>query len=61
MYKVGHIIAGKSRARIFKLLRSPKIDPKELISAMLCSQAGQYDNPIPTRFLAPIDCLKIPV
>jgi hypothetical protein len=22
--------------------------------------AGQYDNPIPTRFLAPIDCLKIP-
>ncbi len=23
--------------------------------------AGRYDNPIPTRFLAPIDCLKIPV
>jgi hypothetical protein len=22
--------------------------------------AGRYDNPIPTRFLAPIDCLKIP-
>ncbi len=21
---------------------------------------SQYDNPIPTRFLAPIDCLKIP-
>ncbi len=21
---------------------------------------GQYDNSIPTRFLAPIDCLKIP-
>jgi hypothetical protein len=21
---------------------------------------GWYDNPIPTRFLAPIDCLKIP-
>jgi hypothetical protein len=20
----------------------------------------QYDNPIPTRFLTPIDCLKIP-
>jgi hypothetical protein len=29
-------------------------------SASLCSLAGQYDNPIPTRFLAPIDCLKIP-
>jgi hypothetical protein len=22
--------------------------------------AGRYDNPIHTRFLAPIDCLKIP-
>jgi hypothetical protein len=29
-------------------------------SASLCSLAGLYDNPIPTRFLAPIDCLKIP-
>jgi hypothetical protein len=29
-------------------------------SASLCSLAGWYDNPIPTRFLAPIDCLKIP-
>ncbi len=27
--------------------------------ASLCSLAGRYDNPIPTRFLAPIDCLKI--
>ncbi len=24
------------------------------------SMAGWYDNPIPTRFLAPIDCSKIP-
>jgi hypothetical protein len=24
--------------------------------ACLCSLAGRYDNPIPTRFLAPIDC-----
>ncbi len=22
--------------------------------------AGRYDNPIPPRFLAPIDCFKIP-
>ena len=29
-------------------------------SASLFSLAGRYDNPIPTRFLAPIDCLKIP-
>jgi hypothetical protein len=27
---------------------------------MYCSLAGQYDNPIPTRCLAPIDFLKIP-
>jgi hypothetical protein len=30
------------------------------ISARLCSLAGRYDNPIPTRFLAPVSCLKIP-
>jgi hypothetical protein len=30
-------------------------------SATLCSLAGRYDNPIPLRFLAPIDFLKIPV
>ncbi len=29
-------------------------------SASLCSLAARYDNPIPSRFLAPIDCLKIP-
>ncbi len=28
--------------------------------AGLCSLAGWYDNPIPTRFLSPIDCLNIP-
>jgi hypothetical protein len=29
-------------------------------SASLCSLAGRYDNPIPPRFLVPIDFLKIP-
>jgi hypothetical protein len=29
-------------------------------SASLCSLAGRYDNPIPPRFLAPIDSSKIP-
>ncbi len=29
-------------------------------SASLCSLAGRYDNPIPSRFLAPVDFLKIP-
>ncbi len=27
-------------------------------SAVLCSLVGRYNNPIPTRCLAPIDCLK---
>jgi len=40
---------------IFKLLWNPGID-----SASLCSLAGRYDNPIPTHFLAPVDCSKIP-
>ncbi len=29
-------------------------------SASLCSLAARYENPIPTWFLAPIDCSKIP-
>ena len=29
-------------------------------SASLCILAGRYYNPIPTRFLTPIDCSKIP-
>ncbi len=29
-------------------------------SASLCCLTGRYDNTIPTRFLAPIDCSKIP-
>jgi hypothetical protein len=28
-------------------------------SASLCGLAGRYNNPIPTRSLAPIECLKI--
>jgi hypothetical protein len=33
---------------------------KGINSASLCSLAGRYDNPLPPRFLAPIDSLKIP-
>ncbi len=29
-------------------------------SASQCSLVGQYNNTIPTRFLVPTDCLKIP-
>jgi hypothetical protein len=32
---------------------------QEMNSASLCSLAGRYDNPLPPRFLAPIDFLEI--
>jgi hypothetical protein len=48
------------RARIFKLLWSPRIYSKEPIPARLCGMAGRCDIPIRSRFLAPVDCLKIP-
>jgi hypothetical protein len=41
------------RAQIFKL-KEPKNRFQGINTASLCSLAGQYDNPIPTRFLAPI-------
>jgi hypothetical protein len=28
------------------------------LQVSLCRVAGRYDNPIPTRFLAPTDCSK---
>ncbi len=31
----------------------------ELILPAYVAMAGRYDKPIPTRFLAPIDCSKI--
>jgi hypothetical protein len=43
------------RTRDFKLLRSPGID-----SASNVAWRAGTTNPIPTRFLAPIDCSKIP-
>jgi hypothetical protein len=38
------------------------MDSKESIpqAYVVCSLVDLYDNPIPTRFLAPIDCSKIP-
>ncbi len=31
-----------------------------LFSLTIRALAGRYGNPVPTRFLAPIDCSKIP-
>jgi hypothetical protein len=28
------------------------------MDSSLCSLPGRYDNPVPTRFLSPIDCYK---
>ena len=44
----------------FLTFKEPKNRFQGTNSARLCSLAGRYDNPIPTRFLAPIDFLKIP-
>jgi hypothetical protein len=48
-----------SKGGILKLLRSPESISKNPFHHP-SSPLGQYDNPIPTQFLAPIDCLKIP-
>jgi hypothetical protein len=46
--------------RYFILLRSPDIDSKESISPAYVAREGWYENPLPTRFIDPIDCCKIP-
>jgi hypothetical protein len=48
------------RDGIFKLLRSPGIDSKQSIPPASVAWRAGYDNLIPTRFLAHIDCSKIP-
>ncbi len=56
--KTGGIAGGnkeESRARILNFKGA-----QESIPRIQCSLAGRYDNPIPTRFLAPIVGLKIP-
>ncbi len=45
---------------VFLNVLEPRNRFQGLNSASLCSLAGRYDYPTPTRFLAPIDCSKIP-
>jgi hypothetical protein len=52
----GRMHGAEDGARIFKLIRSPRIDSKEPTPPGCVSIVGRYDNPIPTRFLAPRDC-----
>jgi hypothetical protein len=49
-----------SRGGIFKRFMEPRNRFQGMNFASLCILAGRYNIPIPTRFLAPIDCLKIP-
>ncbi len=42
----------------FHTFKEPKNRFQGTNSTRLCSLAGRYDNPIPNRFLVPIDCLK---
>ncbi len=44
----------------FAPFKEPKNRFQGTNSARLCSLADRCHNPFPTRFLAPIDCLKIP-
>ncbi len=44
----------------FLTFMEPRNRLQGMNSVSLCSLAGRYANPIPTRFLVPVDCLKIP-
>ncbi len=54
-----HFIA-ENRALIINLLMSPRINSKESMQPTYEAWTAGPTNPIPTRFLAPIDCLNIP-
>ncbi len=42
--------------RYFSTFKEPRNLLQGIDSASPCSLAGWYDNPVPTRFLAPVDC-----
>jgi hypothetical protein len=57
--KMNWIEVKQTEAVFLTLLRSPGIDSKELIPPAY-ALAGLYNNPIPARFLAPLDFSKAP-
>ncbi len=66
VYKFGLWRAGMINSVVelrpnFKTFKEPRIDSKELTlpAYVLCSLAGRYDNPLPSRLLAPLECFKI--
>jgi hypothetical protein len=48
------------RHLFLNFFKGPRNQFQGIDSASLCSLAGQYDNTIPARFLAPIDYSKVP-
>ncbi len=57
--KTNWIEVKRTEAVFLKLLWSPEIDSKKLIPPAY-ALAGLYNNPIPARFLAPLDFSKAP-
>ncbi len=60
VWNTGHSRLRAVLSPYFLKLMEPRNRFQRMNSASLCSLAGWYDNPIPPRFLAPIDSLKIP-
>jgi hypothetical protein len=63
VYKYIHFSSLRSKKIVFVFVvhvMKPRNRFQGINSAGQCSLAGQYNNPIPTWFLVPIDCLKIP-
>ncbi len=59
--KMNWIEVKRTEAVFLKLLWSPGIDSKELIPpAYALVGLYMYNNPIPARFLVPLDCSKVP-
>jgi hypothetical protein len=50
----------KAEPEFLNFYGAQEMIPKIQFRQGLCSLEGRYDNPIPTRLLAPVDCLKIP-
>ncbi len=58
--KTSPLFSESLQSPYFYMFMGPRNWFQGMNSASLCSLAGRYDNPIPHRFLAPIDFLKIP-
>jgi hypothetical protein len=54
------VVVPARQATLASGINSSEPIPGLLKSLKIRALAGRYDNSIPARFLAPIDCLKIP-